>query len=93
MAINAKQKKDDNFIENVTKLHCEYCEKKYIYEKAMQQLTPLKIEEEKLIPLKLLKPLCSSKKMKRDKVIPTKCDELVERFISTKSRQDMNLEE
>ena len=43
--------------------------------------------------MKLLKPLCSYKKRKGDKAIPTKRDELVERYISTKSRQDMNLEE
>ena len=43
--------------------------------------------------MKLLKPLCSCKKKKGDKAVPTKRDELVERYISTKSRQDMNLEE
>ena len=94
MVINVKQKKDNNFIEKVTKLYCEYCDnKKKEYEKAIRQLTCLKIEEEKLIPVKLLKPLYSYKKRKGDKAIPTKRDELVERYISTKSCQNMNLEE
>ena len=43
--------------------------------------------------MKLLEPLCSNEKRKGDNAIPTKRDELVERYISTKSRQDMNLEE
>ena len=93
MAINAKQKKDNNFIEKVTKLDCEYCEKKIEYEKSVQEITQLKIEDAKLIPLKFLKPICAYKKRKGDKAIPTKRGELVERYISTKSHSDMNLEE
>ena len=53
----------------------------------------MEIKEEKFIPIKMLKPLCSYKKRKGDKAIPTKRDELVERYISTKSRPDINLEE
>ena len=72
MAINAKQKKDNNFIEKVTKLYCEYCEKKIEYEKSVQEITQLKIEDAKLIPLKFLKPVCAYKKRKGDKALPTK---------------------
>ena len=60
--INAKQKKDNNFIEKVTKLYCESCDKKKEYNKAIQQLACLEIKGEKLIPVKLSKPLCSYKK-------------------------------
>ena len=40
-----------------------------------------------------MKSVCAYKKRKGDKAIPTKRGELVERYISTKSRSDMNLEE
>ena len=71
----------------------DFCEKKKEYEKAIQQLACLEIKEEKFIPVQLLKPLCSYKKRKGDRAIPTKRDELVEQYVSTKSRPDMNLEE
>ena len=61
IAINAKQKKDNDFIEKVAKLNTDFCEKKKEYKKAIQQLACLEIKEEKLIPVKLLKPLCSYK--------------------------------
>ena len=66
LVINAKQKKDNDFIEKVTKLYTDFCEKKKEYEKAIQQLACLEIKEEKFIPVKLLKPLCSYKKRKGD---------------------------
>ena len=81
MAINAKQKKDNDFIEKVAKLYTDFCEKKKEYDQAIQQLACLEIKEEKFIPVKLLKPLCSYKKWKGDRAIPTKRDELVERYV------------
>ena len=53
----------------------------------------MEIKEEKFIAVKLLKPLCPYKKRKGDRAIPTKRDELVERYISTKSRPDIDSEE
>ena len=53
----------------------------------------LKSKDEKDIPVKLLKSLCSYKKRKGDNTIPTKRNELVECYITTKSRPDMELEE
>ena len=78
MAINAKQKKDNDFIEKVAKLYTDFCEKKKEYEKATKQLAYLEIKDEKFIPVKMLKSLCSYKKRKGDRAIPRKRDELVE---------------
>ena len=73
------KKKDNDFIEKVAKFYMDFCEKKKDYENAIQQLACLEIKEEKFIPVKMLKPLCSYKKRKGDKAIQTKRDELVKR--------------
>ena len=72
MAINAKQKRDNEFIEKINNVYSEFCDNKNEYEKAFTQMESLKSKEEKDIPVKLLKSLCSYKKRKGDKPIPTK---------------------
>ena len=42
IAINAKQKKDNEFIEKITKLYSEFCDKKKEYEKALAQMESFK---------------------------------------------------
>ena len=64
MVIIAKQKKENDFIEKVTKLYMKFCDKKKEYGKVFQQLVSLEIKEDKFVPVKLLKPLCSYKKGK-----------------------------
>ena len=93
MAINAKQKKDNEFVEKISKLYNEFIDKKNDYNKAIQQIESLTSRDENDIPIKLLKPVCSYKKRKGDKAMPTKRNELIERYVSTKSRPDMELEE
>jgi len=96
MVIKAKEKKNEQLVARVKKINGEYCEKKQEYEIAVCEMKKWEMKTERKrekLPLKILKPLCAYKKRKGDKAIPTKQDGLLERWMSTKHRGDMTLEE
>ena len=92
LALNAKEKKENQFKERIGKLHKQYNDRKKSYIAARKNFDESKDTKDKL-PLKLLKPLVVWKKRKGDEVIPSKHDALIERWSKTKHRADLSFEE
>lgn len=84
------EKKAVEFWKKVRKHHDDYFQKKTDFDIAHRSINVSKPDN---LPIKLLKPLCAWKKRKGDKRMPTKLDELNVRWVETKDRRDISLEE